>query len=53
MLYPTLGVNWELVRQMLHLLDKGFIQYGQPQDRKHYQPYRDALWEMFSYEVLN
>ena len=53
MLYPTLNVSWELVRQMLNLLLKEFLHYGQTQDQMLYQPYQDALWKMFSYDVLD
>ncbi|MBE9065797.1 hypothetical protein IQ260_03925 [Leptolyngbya cf. ectocarpi LEGE 11479] len=52
MLYPTLKVNWELVRQMLNLLGQEFkwhVTHGQEQ---YYAPYHEALWEMFSPSVF-
>lgn len=52
MLYPTLKVNWELVRQMLHLLAREFSQYVTPAQRQYYLPYQDALWAMFSPELF-
>ncbi|MEO0868328.1 MAG: hypothetical protein AAFY17_07740, partial [Cyanobacteria bacterium J06642_11] len=52
MLYPTLKVNWELVRQMLHLLSREFSTYVTPLQRRHYLPYQDALWAMFSPEIF-
>ncbi len=53
MLYPTLRVSWELVREMLSLLQDSFAQYSQPQDLIYYRPYQDALWRMFSDQVLD
>ncbi|NER80550.1 MAG: hypothetical protein F6K42_13440 [Leptolyngbya sp. SIO1D8] len=52
MLYPRLDVSWDLVREMLHLLQKAFSKYGQPQDTESYQPYHTSLCKMFSAEVL-
>lgn len=52
MLYPTLKVNWELVRQMLHQLAREFSQYVVPEKRWYYLPYQDALWAMFSPEIF-
>ncbi|MEM9807613.1 MAG: hypothetical protein AAF959_20305 [Cyanobacteria bacterium P01_D01_bin.56] len=52
MLYPTLKVNWELVRQMLHLLSRQFSNYVTPAQRQYYLPYQDALWAMFSPEIF-
>jgi hypothetical protein len=52
MLYPTLKVNWELVRQMLHLLAREFSKYVVPEQRRYYLPYQDALWAMFSPEIF-
>ncbi|MBE7385253.1 MAG: hypothetical protein F6J95_028125 [Leptolyngbya sp. SIO1E4] len=52
MLYPTLNVDWELVREMLSLLQQAFSTYGQPQDAAYYQPYSESLWKMFSSGVL-
>ncbi|MFE4105191.1 hypothetical protein [Almyronema epifaneia] len=52
MLYPTLKVNWELVRQMISLLGKAFEQHIHPQQSQYYQPYYQVLWKMFSPEVF-
>ena len=52
MLYPTLKVNWELVRQMLHLLGREFNWYVKKEQVEHYAPYQDALWEMFSPSIF-
>ncbi|ESA34462.1 hypothetical protein N836_01255 [Leptolyngbya sp. Heron Island J] len=52
MLYPTLKVNWELVRQMLHLLGREFNRYVEQEQVQHYAPYHQALWEMFSPSVF-
>ena len=53
MLYPTLNVSWELVRQMLNLLQKEFRHYGQIQNQAYYQPYYKSLGKMFSADVLD
>ncbi len=52
MLYPTLKVNWELVRQMLHLLAREFKDYITHKQMVFYAPYQDALWEMFSPNIF-
>ncbi|MGD1854424.1 MAG: hypothetical protein ACFB2W_09245 [Leptolyngbyaceae cyanobacterium] len=52
MLYPTLHVSWELVRQMLHLLAKEFEHYIHKEQIQYYAPYQDALWQMFSPQVF-
>ncbi|MGD1855639.1 MAG: hypothetical protein ACFB2W_15470 [Leptolyngbyaceae cyanobacterium] len=52
MLYPTLKVNWELVRQMLHLLGREFERYVSGDQVEHYVLYHQALWEMFSPSVF-
>ncbi|MEO0825639.1 MAG: hypothetical protein AAFW84_15155 [Cyanobacteria bacterium J06635_15] len=52
MLYPTLQVGWELVRQMINLMAKEFETYANPEDSKYYEPYHNALWRMFSPEVF-
>ncbi|MGD1855638.1 MAG: hypothetical protein ACFB2W_15465 [Leptolyngbyaceae cyanobacterium] len=52
MLYPTLKVNWELVRQMLHLLAREFKAYVTHEQMLLYAPYQDALWEMFSPNIF-
>lgn len=52
MVYPTLKVRWELVRQMINLLGK---EIGNRLGRKEQQlfvPYFQALREMFSPEVF-
>ena len=52
MLYPTLQVNWELVRQMLYLLGREFNQYVRQDQVQYYAPYHQALWEMISPSVF-
>ncbi|MEO0735709.1 MAG: hypothetical protein AAFZ35_02750 [Cyanobacteria bacterium J06649_12] len=52
MLYPTLKVNWELVRQMLHLLGREFNWYVKREQIQYYAPYQEAMWEMFSPSVF-
>jgi hypothetical protein len=52
MLYPALKVQWELVRQMIHLLGQEInIRLGEKQ-RCLFQPYFGILWEMFSPDVF-
>jgi len=52
MLYPTLKVQWELVRQMLHLLGQE-IQHRLPAEpASTLMPYFQVLWEMFSPQVF-
>ena len=52
MLYPTLKVNWELVRQMLHLLSREFNWYVRWEQAQYYAPYQEAMWEMFSPNIF-
>ena len=52
MLYPTLQVSWELVRQMLHLLGQEITHRLQQEHAKTFEPYFKVLWEMFSPAVL-
>lgn len=52
MLYPTLKVNWELVRQMLHLLSREFNWYVRWEQAQYYTPYQEAMWEMFSPNIF-
>jgi Phycobilisome protein len=52
MLYPTLKVQWELVRQMIHLLGKEISSRLGEKEKKLFQPYFQVLWEMFSPEVF-
>jgi hypothetical protein len=52
MLYPTLNVSWELVRQMLHLLGQKIHSLLGVQQAAILQPYLQVLWSMFSPEVL-
>ncbi|QLE59581.1 hypothetical protein [Nostoc sp. TCL26-01] len=52
MLYPTLKVQWELIRQMLHLLGKEIQAILTPEQAKTFMPYFQALWQMFSPEVF-
>lgn len=53
MLYPTLNVSWELVRQMLFLLGKEVRGYLSIEQLAMFQPYFEILWGMFSPEVLS
>lgn len=52
MLYPTLNVSWELVRQMLHLMGQRIHAELSAQQAATLQPYIQALWVMFSPQVL-
>lgn len=52
MLYPTLKVRWELVRQGLHLLGKEIRSRAGVQQVALFLPYFQVLWEMFSPEVF-
>jgi Phycobilisome protein len=52
MLYPTLKVHWELIRQMLHLLGQEIQSRLTPEQAKTLMPYFQALWQMFSPEVF-
>jgi Phycobilisome protein len=53
MLYPRLKVQWELVRQMLHLLRNEISNRLTPQQANTLMPYFQALSQMFSSEVLS
>jgi len=52
MLYPTLKVRWELVRQMINLLGKEIGTRLGREQQKLFLPYFRALQEMFSPEVF-
>lgn len=52
MLYPVLGVKWELLRQMLYLLGQEIRSRLNSEQADSFMPYFQALWEMFSPEVL-
>lgn len=52
MLYPTLKVQWELVRQLLHLLRYEINDRLTVQQANTLMPYFQALSHMFSSEVL-
>lgn len=52
MLYPTLKVRWELVRQMVNLLGKEIGNRLGSEEQKLFIPYFQALREMFSPEVF-
>lgn len=52
MLYPTLNVSWELVRQMLHLMGQRIHAELTAKQVATLQPYMQALWVMFSPQVL-
>jgi Phycobilisome protein len=52
MLYPTFNVQWELIRQMLHLLDREIQSRLSAKQANTLTPYFQALWHMFSPEVF-
>ncbi|MEJ1933380.1 hypothetical protein WDZ92_24540 [Nostoc sp. NIES-2111] len=52
MLYPTLKVHWELVRQMLHLLGQEIQNCLTPEQSETLMPYFQVLWDLFSPEVM-
>ncbi|MCL1466379.1 hypothetical protein [Argonema galeatum] len=52
MLYPVLGVKWELLRQMLHLLGQEIRSRLTPEQSAKFMPYFQVLWEMFSPDVF-
>jgi hypothetical protein len=52
MVYPTLKVRWELVRQMINLLGKEIDNRLGREQQQLFTPYFQALREMFSPEVF-
>jgi hypothetical protein len=52
MLYPTFNIQWELIRQMLHLLGKEINERLTTQQTDTLAPYYQVLWQMFSPEVF-
>ena len=52
MLYPRLNVQWDIVRQMLVLLKQEVETYLTPEQNHTLSPYTQALWQMFSTEVI-
>ncbi|HLO86383.1 MAG TPA: hypothetical protein VK203_15490 [Nostocaceae cyanobacterium] len=52
MLYPTLNVQWELIRQMLHLLRYEMQERLTHQQANTLMPFFQALSQMFSSDVL-
>ncbi|MFB2833575.1 hypothetical protein [Floridanema evergladense] len=52
MIYPTLKVRWELVRQMINLLGKEISSRLGREQQQLFIPYFQALREMFSPEVF-
>ncbi|HEY9606619.1 MAG TPA: hypothetical protein V6C85_33730 [Allocoleopsis sp.] len=52
MLYPMLKVQWELVRQMLHLIGIELRERLTPPQQALFMPYLRVLWEMFSPEIF-
>ncbi len=52
MLYPTLRVNWELVRQMINLLGNEIRSRIGDEHHRVFKPYFQVLWEMFSPEIF-
>ncbi|MHC5773464.1 hypothetical protein [Nostoc sp.] len=52
MLYPRLKVQWEVVRQMLHLLKQEIDISLTSQEAETLMPYFQVLWDMFSPQVF-
>lgn len=52
MLYPALKVSWDLVRQMLQLLDESLHFHLTPPSYELILPYLRAIQDMFSLEVF-
>ena len=52
MLYPPLKVQWELVRQMLHLIGVELHTRLKPEQRALFMPYFQSLWDLFSPDVF-
>ncbi|WGV25446.1 hypothetical protein [Halotia branconii] len=52
MLYPTLKVHWEIIRQMLHLLGQEINTRLTSEQADTLMPYFQALWHMFSPQVF-
>lgn len=52
MLYPTLGVNWELVRQLVHQVTQAFNARLNPKQVAMFKPYLQCLWDLFSPEIF-
>ncbi|MGB3138005.1 MAG: hypothetical protein WBG38_07260 [Nodosilinea sp.] len=52
MLYPTLRVNWELVRLMVSLLHQEISQCVGRDNPHYHEPYCKVLFEMFSPEIF-
>lgn len=53
MLYPSLGVQWELVRQMLNLLGRQLRDRLTLAEYNLFVPYLRTMWEMFSPAVFS
>jgi hypothetical protein len=53
MLYPSLGVQWELVRQMLNLLGRQLRDRLTSEEYDLFAPYLRTMWEMFSPAVFS
>ncbi|MBF2067653.1 MAG: hypothetical protein IGS39_25025 [Calothrix sp. C42_A2020_038] len=52
MLYPTLKVQWELVRSMIHLLRQEIGARLGDKQKILFKPYLEILWEMFSPDIF-
>ncbi len=52
MLYPTLKVSWEIIRQMLHLLGVVISERLNTEQANTLMPYFQVLWHIFSPEVF-
>lgn len=52
MLYPTLGVSWELVRQLVYQMAQELNTRLSRQQMALFKPYLQVLWDLFSPEVF-
>ncbi len=52
MLYPRFNIQWELIRQMLHLLSQEICSRLTTKQADTLLPYYQVLWQMFSPEVF-
>jgi hypothetical protein len=52
MLYPTLRVNWELVRLMVRLLDQEIGRCVGRSNSHHFEPYSKVLFDIFSPDIF-
>jgi hypothetical protein len=48
LLYPSLKIHWELIRQMIHLLSQEINNCLGNTEKKVFQPHIQYLWELFN-----